>query len=897
MSPDVVHDHYDGAPDLPAPVTTPQRSLLNSGGTASRELWFAARPDQLSLTQAESIYRNLARYRPDDGGAVDLLATAREKADATEDFLAYFNIGDPATYDPTRRWGKASGRDRLRIPLGRTLGGVYIHDFKQGPEGGCGPHGSMVAFTGGGKSEALRSLVVAFGVEHSPDEVQFILGDFKGAATFTPVEGLPHVHGVVSNLEDSADLLNRFVDAVMGELTYRQELLKTHGFDGAREWNMKRNKDITRTGTSELEPMPALFVIIDEFGEATTLRPDLIDLFVSFNRVGRSLWMHALYASQHADSGRLEKVEANLGYRMAGKVTSGQRSREALGHGVAGAEKAFTDLKNAPPGSFFAAVDGELVPRFRFWYTSSPYVPADPNASTQHTEPTEEPVEPHRFTVAVAALPAVEVPNRNDDDETADQPAAENEPDHADQPAVCKVLCDQIGRARPKNFHRQLWLPPLKDTPAVGIDELLQDHTGHPWQPDDTLDGGLIVPIARVDEAYRAAQYPQLVDLAGAGGHVGIVGAPQSGKFTTVQSLAMGLAMTHSPQRVQIYGIDLGGGLLPALSGLPHVGLLTTSDTNRMRRIMETVSTVLDTRRRSFEEANSGDNDSFTIRDYRARKFGDAEGNYPDDGFGDVFLIIDGLTALKTRHEDLHAKVVSMIQEGLSYGVHLIYTNDKWTTVNHEINSKTDSRLELRLLDRAESKMTPHGAARPTTTPCRPSQAAACVQAAYTPCRRSHTPSTPTPQLRSPPLLPNGPITPPPTRRACCPTRSITLHWNARKARPPLVPASNTPPSRSTLTQATTSSSLATASPERAPPWSPSRPQSAKPTPTPVSSSPTINATWPQCKASQDTSPTTRTSENYLRRSPESARNSNHASSAPPKNGPSAPSTENTCSC
>lgn len=722
----VREDHNSsGASSSRSNTDAPRRSLLNSGATPTRELKPVATPDQLSVEDADVLFRALARWRPDDSGQSAVLAEERDRAEATQDFLNFFNIGDPATYDPTRRWGKSIGRDRLRIPLGRTPGGIYYHDFKQEPEGGHGPHGSMVAFTGGGKSDGLVSTVLATCIEHSPDEVQFILGDFKGAATFAPIETLPHVHGVVSNLEESADLLNRFVDSVMGELNYRQEILKAHDIQNALQWNIKRKRDFARDGGSVLEPMPALFTVIDEFGEATTLRPDLVDLFVSYNRLGRSLWCHALYASQHADSGRLEKIEANLGYRMAGKVTNVMRSREALGHGVPGSERAFTDLKNSPPGTFLVAIDGELEPPFRFWYTSSDYIPPSQRPNDTPDELVEQEIKPHRFTAEVAALPAVDAEHKNaSDGESADseQDDTHLDDDDVDRPMVSKVLSDQIARVRPKKFHRPLWRPPLKDTPELGIDELLAEHMGEQWEPSDTLHGNLVVPVARVDEAFRAAQYPQLLDLAGAGGNVGIVGAPQTGKSTSVLSLITALAMTHSPEQVQIYGIDLGGGLLPAISGLPHVGMVTTSDPNRMRRIMETVTRVYNTRSRAFEAATQGTDDSFTIRDYRARKLGIDKRPYPDDGFGDVFLVVDGLTALKQRHEALHGEIVQLVQSGLSYGIHLIYTNDKWSTVNHEINSKTDSRIELRLVDRSESRMTPHGALRPAdyTVPDQP---------------------------------------------------------------------------------------------------------------------------------------------------------------------------------
>lgn len=713
MSTNATHLHLVRDQDRRAPHDLPQanvRSLLHAADTGPGDLLFAAKPDLLSITDATIIARMLARYQPDDGGINQLLAEAREKAHATQQYLDFFTIADPAAYDPYRFWGKASGRDRIRIPLGLTAAGTpFVLDFKEAAEGGKGPHGSVVAITGGGKSEFLRALVLTMMIWHSPDEVQFILGDFKGASTWTPFEEAPHVHGVVSNLEESEHLLTRFVDAVMGRLKQRQEILKEHKIKDARVWNARRNRDIARTGKSDLPPMPVIFTIMDEMSEATAQRPELIPMFASYNKLGRSLWMHALYASQFADSGRLSELENNLTYRVAGKVANATASREALGFGP-NSDRAYTDLKNAPAGEMIINVDGELS-RFRSFFVSGDYVPPDP-AARHGAERIENAVEPHRFTTAVAALPKPEPVAEPQPAEPGAEQQHDDEPD--ERPEVCQVIVGQMVKAHPKHFDNPLWLPPLDDTPALGIDALYERHLGEPWTPTGDRDGHLAVPIALVDEASKAAQYPQVLDLAGAGGHVAVVGAPHTGRSTSLQTLAMALAMNHSPERVQIYGLDLGGPGLAGLAGLPHIGLVTASDKDRMRRIFDIVTSIHDRRRRSFEQLNNETNQQFTMKEFRDRKFHGAPGPLPEnDYFGDVFLFIDGITALAKQHEDLHAKLVILIQDCLSYGIHIAISNDKWTNIHHEIKSKVNSRLELRFAERGESEMTPKGVTRP----------------------------------------------------------------------------------------------------------------------------------------------------------------------------------------
>ena len=234
-----------------------------------------------------------------------------------------------------------------------------------------GPHGLCIGATGSGKSEFLRTVALGMMARHSPEELNLALIDFKGGATFAGLEPAPHVAAVITNLSDKAALVARMRDALTGEMNRRQEALRLAGnLDGIAAY------DRARRAGAQLAPLPVLFIIVDEFSELLSQHPDFADVFVAIGRLGRSLGMHLLLASQRLDEGRLRGLESHLSYRVCLKTLSANESRLVLGTSDA------YELPSAPGAAYLRVGTDELI-RFQTAYVSGPcnaktHCPAEP---------------------------------------------------------------------------------------------------------------------------------------------------------------------------------------------------------------------------------------------------------------------------------------------------------------------------------------------------------------------------------------------------------------------------------------------------------------------------------------------------------------------------------------
>ena len=284
--------------------------------------------DTLSRAEAEALARRLAPLR------LAAETTQRGDSPAVQGLTELLGLApDPLSYDPIRGWAPRSPRDRLRVPIGVAPDGTPVElDLKESAQDGMGPHGLLIGATGSGKSELLRTLVLGLAATHSSETLNFVLIDFKGGATFTTLDRLPHVAAVITNLADELPLVDRATDAINGELLRRQELLRRAGnFTSVRDYEAARVGDSRSAGAAPLAPLPSLLVICDEFSELLTAKPELVDLFVQIGRLGRSLGVHLLLASQRLEEGRLRGLDTHLSYRIGLRTFSAIESRSVLG--------------------------------------------------------------------------------------------------------------------------------------------------------------------------------------------------------------------------------------------------------------------------------------------------------------------------------------------------------------------------------------------------------------------------------------------------------------------------------------------------------------------------------------------------------------------------------------
>ncbi|MGH3780483.1 MAG: type VII secretion protein EccCb, partial [Pseudonocardiaceae bacterium] len=551
-----------------------------------------------------------------------------------------------------------------------------------------GPHGLCVGATGSGKSEFLRTLVLGLIATHSSAALNIVLVDFKGGATFLGMEHASHVAAVITNLADDLTQVSRMHDALAGEMNRRQELLRTAGnFANVKDYEKARDNG------ADLDPLPALFIVIDEFSELLAQRPEFIDLFVAIGRLGRSLQMHLLLASQRLEEGRLRGLESHLSYRIGLKTFSAGESRAVLG---------VSDAYELPsvPGSGYLKFDTASMERFKAAYVSGPYrvgrVVAQCSSVMAGSAPVASDLLPRLFVPDYVELPETAQPSHE---------AIDASPEQVSEPSVLDVVVAKLrGQGPPAH---EVWLPPLEAPPS--LDQLLPPLSvteDRGLSPVGFFGNGrLAVPVGIVDKPYEQRRDLLWADLSGAAGHAAVTGGPQSGKSTLLRSMLMSLALTHTPEEVQFFCIDFGGGTLASLDGLPHSGgMAGRLEPDTIRRIIAEVTGLLAAREQRFRTLGID-----SMADFRARK---QRGEHCEDPFGDVFLVIDGWQGFRREFEvsDLEMRVVNLATQGLSYGVHVLIGATRWAEIRPAMKDLLGTRFELRLGDPGESDIDRNGA-------------------------------------------------------------------------------------------------------------------------------------------------------------------------------------------
>lgn len=640
----VVVDTADGEPDCRVAGLTILRILAGSGEPVTVEADTDAvgvdQPDQLSRAAATVCARRLARFRT---------RSARAPSGPTWPMLTGVS---PDRFDPATH--RRSGA--LRAPIGVTPSGVTVElDLNEAAMNGMGPHGLCIGATGSGKSEFLRMLVLGLMVDHRADDLNLVLVDFKGGATFAGLESAPHVAALITNLSDSAALVARMRDALLGELNRRQEALRAAGnLDGVRAYRQRH-----RT-TPTLDPMPTLLVVVDEFSELLTQQPDFAEVFVAIGRLGRSLGIHLLLASQRLDEARLRGLESHLSYRVCLKTLSASESRTVLGSSAA------YELPNTPGAGYLRTATGDPL-RFQAAFVSARTTP--PDTAVRRDVSAAPVVRP--FT-GVPVGPVVR-------DQRHDAG-----PD--DGPSILDVVVQRLSADGPRA--RGIWLPPLEQSPALAT--VLAEAGPVPL---------LTAPIGVVDRPFEQRRTPLRVDLRGAAGNVAVVGAPQSGKSTTLRTLVEALAAGRDPRCLQFYCLDFGGGGLSALQTLSHVGTVTgRTDPERVRRTIARIGALIRTRETLFQRHGVE-----SVDDYRRRLL-----DHDDpvgDGFGEVFLVIDGWPGLQRELDTAEASVTALAAEGLSFGVHVVVAASRWAEIRPALRDQLGTRIELRLGDPSDSEL------------------------------------------------------------------------------------------------------------------------------------------------------------------------------------------------
>ena len=650
--------------------------------------------DRLSAVQAEAVARRMTPFATQQNLEEADTPVGRSDESRQKDLMELIGIGDIRDFEPEKQWRRREGPERLTAPFGVTPEGQpVVLDIKESSEKGMGPHGLLIGATGSGKSEVLRTLVLALALTHSPEQLNLVLVDFKGGATFAGMSDLPHVSAMISNLESELSLVDRMQDALQGEMVRRQEMLRQAG----NYANVTTYEADRIAGKHEYPPLPALFIVLDEFTEMLMAKPEFGEVFIMIGRLGRSLSVHLLLASQKMDLGKARGLESHLSYRVALKTFTENDSREVLG---------IPDAAKLPPlpGSGFLKAGGDGLVRFRASYVAAP-PPARTLASISEASTAgapSAPIEILPFTVAPVITREDTLGDKEEVDQNQEIVLAGDEV-WADMSEMDIAVAKMKGKGYPAH---QVWLPPLEvpDTFATLMPDLGPDpelgFVSRAWRESGTLR----VPLGTVDLPLEQRRETLVLDLSGAGGNFALVGGPQTGKSTALRTIVQALSLTYTPQEVHFYVMDFGGGTFAGFAGAPHVAGIATRDTEEVRtRMLAEVAAIMDDRERYFRQNGIDSMDTY--------RRGRLEGRY-DDGYGDVFLVIDGWGALRSEFDSLDRQVATMMSRGLSLGVHLIVSAARWMDFRSEAQDLFGSRLELHTANPKESIVHREGAAR-----------------------------------------------------------------------------------------------------------------------------------------------------------------------------------------
>lgn len=642
-----IADRVEGLPKACRAVveTVGSEGRLLQTAPAATQVVF--RPDEVSPDLADRFARAMAPIRLQRASAVvDIPRTV-----SLFDLLGVATVED---LDLATRWQQSEPYRSLAVPIGRRAAGIPltldIHDGSQGP------HGLVAGTTGSGKSELLQAFVASLAANFHPYQVAFVLVDYKGGGMANAFQGMPHMAGTITNLQGGLAL--RALTALKSELHRRETLLAQAGVTNIHEYQKRYRKGEVK------EPLPHLVVIVDEFAELKTEMPDFMVELVRAARVGRSLGVHLILATQKPAGVVSEEIWANSSFRICLRVERPEDSQEVLKQPDA------AGLSKDVPGRAYLQVGANPLVEFQAAWGGAPYVP--------NSNPSED-----GQAIAEVAL-------------DGSRRFLRSAPRSQAAPATGTQLQALVAHLRDVAQRQQIkplpgpWLPPLPEQIALDAVRPREGFDGRAWRPAGTW---LEPVVGLLDDPAHQAQEPLRVPL-GREGHLAVYGAPGTGKTIFLQTLALSLALTHSAQDVHLYLLDFGGRALSALSGLPHVGgVIAADEQERMTRLMRFLVRELENRKKLFARYGVT-----TLRAYR---------NTAGTPLPAIVILLDNYLGFNDVYRDtpVEEQLTQIAREGGNLGIHLVLTATSPSVVKTKISSNITAAVTLRLADKSEYSM------------------------------------------------------------------------------------------------------------------------------------------------------------------------------------------------
>ncbi|MGX2958102.1 type VII secretion protein EssC [Peribacillus sp. JNUCC 23] len=551
-------------------------------------------------------------------------------------FMGMLDVKDIDQLPIKQNWLTRQAKKSLAVPVG-LKGKVDLVELNL-HEKAHGPHGLLAGTTGSGKSEFLQTYILSLAVHFHPHEVAFLLIDYKGGGMAQPFKNIPHLLGTITNIEGSKNFSLRALASIKSELKRRQRLFDQYKVNHINDYADLYKKDVAEV------PLPHLFLISDEFAELKSEEPEFIRELVSAARIGRSLGVHLILATQKPGGIIDEQIWSNARFRVALKVQDTDDSREILKNGDAASI-------TVTGRGYLQVGNNEVYELFQSAWSGAPYL--------EDTSETEDEI---AIVTDLGLIPLSDV--------TA------SERKNKEVLTEIDMIVDKIEALQQSMGIKKLnspWLPPLANRLSR--------------RAFQTIEKGNI-QLALIDEPEKQSQTPYEYDVMD-DGNIGIFGSSGYGKSQTALTLLLSMAERYSPEEIHYYLFDFGNGSLLPLKQLPHTADFFLMDEKlKIEKFMRILKDEMARRKHLFQQQQVS-----SMKLYNA---------ISNEKLPLVFFAIDNFDIIKEEMQDLEVQINQFARDGQSLGIYMIFTATRISSIRQSLMNNLKTKVVHYLIDNTE---------------------------------------------------------------------------------------------------------------------------------------------------------------------------------------------------
>ena len=567
-------------------------------------------------------------------------------------FLEMYNVGIVEQLNILNRWKSSDPTKSLSTPVGfdksRELFKLDLHEKAHGP------HGLIAGMTGSGKSEFIISYILSMAINYHPYEVSFVLIDYKGGGLTGAFENketgmkLPHLAGTITNL-DTVEM-NRSLASIQSELRNRQRL-----FNIARDKlnestiDIYKYQSLFRKGLVE-KPISHLIIISDEFAELKDQRPEFMDQLISTARIGRSLGVHLILATQKPAGVVNDQIWSNSKFRVCLKVQDKSDSMDMIKCPDA------ASLKQA--GRFYLQVGyNELFAQGQGAWAGAQYYP---------TEKRKKKVDQSIAIVDNTGNVIKSLDNKQNEIQVASK--------GEEITSIIKYIVDEAKQERIEID--KLWLDRI---PNVIYTEELKEKYG--WR---TEKNNIVPIIGEYDDPDNQRQNILTMPISN-GGNAIVFGAAGSGKELMLTSIVYSAITTHDSDEINFYILDFGAETLSMFRNAPHVGeVLLSSESEKIGNLLKMITQLAEERKKLFLDYN-GSYDFYI--------------NHGGKQIPLIVIMINNIEGFMEIYPDYEDIIGQLTRECPKYGISFIVSTNGPNTMRYRLRQNFAQNIVLQFND------------------------------------------------------------------------------------------------------------------------------------------------------------------------------------------------------